>query len=159
MEQVGKPKNRLLVVVRNIESIPVHQVIEQVLVAQPTDLICQRVVSMTNHPGTPREMADLADIYSLLVTFPELKSSKGKVTDRLRESAHRILCWTPGVKSLMRRLRRKTTKPGSESGGAKETPGAMERVGAVGRCLSNVYNERRDSTGLTEGAFRWCRLT
>ena len=86
LEQVGKPKNRLLVVVRNIESIPVHQVIEQVLVAQPTDLICQRVVSMTNHPGTPRELLELSDIYRLLLAFPELKSWKGKVTDRLRES-------------------------------------------------------------------------
>ncbi len=86
LEQVRKPKNRLLVVVRNIESIPVHQVIEEVLVAQPTDLICQRVASMTNHPGTAREMMELSDIYRLLLAFPKLKSWKGQVTDRLRES-------------------------------------------------------------------------
>ncbi len=135
LEQVRNPKNRLLVIVRNVETIPVHQVIEEVLVAQPTDLICQRVVSMTNRPGAPREMADLADIYSLLVTFPELKSWKGKVTDRLRESGRRNLCWRPGLRSLIRRSRRKTKEPASKGGGAKETPGAIERIGAVGRWL------------------------
>ena len=160
LEQVRQPKNRLLVIVRNIECLPVHQVIEQVMVAQPMDLICQRVASMTNHPGTPREMMDLSDIYRLLLAFPELKSWKGKVTDRLRESVRRISCWMPGVRLLIRRSRRKTTGPASEGGGAKETPGGRSSVLArlVGVCRS-AYNEWRDSTGLTEGALRWCRLT
>ena len=35
----------------------------------------------------------------------------------------------PGVRSLIRRSRRKTKEPASEGGGAKETPGAIERIG------------------------------
>jgi hypothetical protein len=86
LEQVRQPKNRGLALVRRIEGIPDHQVVEEVLVAQPTDLICQRVVSMVDRPGTPREMTDLADLRRLLLTFPELKAREGKVASRLRES-------------------------------------------------------------------------
>jgi hypothetical protein len=86
LEQVRQPKNRGLVVLRRTDGLPDHQVVEDVLVAQPTDLICQRVVSMVDRPGTAREMMDLADIYRLLLTFPELKAREGQVARRLRES-------------------------------------------------------------------------
>jgi hypothetical protein len=86
LEQVRQPKNRGLVVLRRTDGLPDHQVVEDVLVAQPTDLICQRVVSMVDRPGTAREMMDLADVYRLLLTFPELKAREGQVARRLRES-------------------------------------------------------------------------
>jgi hypothetical protein len=41
---------------------------------------------MVRGSGTPKEMRDLADVYRLLLSFPELKASEGLVADRLREA-------------------------------------------------------------------------
>ncbi|MFI5457043.1 MAG: nucleotidyl transferase AbiEii/AbiGii toxin family protein [Isosphaerales bacterium] len=84
--QVRKPKNRHLVDVRSVSSIPPHQVVENVLVVPPLDLISQKVLSMVNRSGTAKRLSDLVDIHRLLLTFPELKAFEGPVADRLRDS-------------------------------------------------------------------------
>ena len=60
--QLRKPKNRHLVDVRSVSSIPLHQVVDDVLVVPPADLIAQKVISMVNRSGTAKRMTDLADI-------------------------------------------------------------------------------------------------
>jgi len=84
--QVRKPKNRHLVDVRRVNSIPPHQVVDQVMVVPPVDLIAQKVTSMVNRSGTAKRITDLADLHRLLLTFPALKAQDGVVADHLRDS-------------------------------------------------------------------------
>jgi hypothetical protein len=84
--QLRKPKNRHLVDVRRVASLPAHQVVDNVLVVPPADLICQKVVTMVNRSKSAKGPTDLTDIRRLLLTFPELKTLEGPVADRLRDS-------------------------------------------------------------------------
>jgi hypothetical protein len=84
--QLHKPKNRGLVDVRSVSALPPHQVVENVLVVPPADLIGQKVVSMVSRTGTAKSLIDRADIHRLLLTFPELKTLDGPVAERLRDS-------------------------------------------------------------------------
>jgi hypothetical protein len=84
--QLRKPKNRHLVDVRSVNSIPPHQVVDNVLVVPPADLIAQKVLSMVNRSGTAKRITDLADIHRLLLTFPELKAREGSVAEQLRSA-------------------------------------------------------------------------
>jgi len=84
--QVRKPKNRHLVDVRSVNSLPAHQVVDNVLVVPPAELIAQKVLSMVSRSGTAKRLTDLADIHRLLLTFPELKAFEGPVADRLRDA-------------------------------------------------------------------------
>ncbi len=81
---VRKPQNRHFVDIRRVESLPAHQVVEEVLVVPPVDLIGQKVVGMVSRSGTAKRITDLADIHRLLLTFPELKVFEGPVADSLR---------------------------------------------------------------------------
>jgi hypothetical protein len=84
--QVRKPKNRHLVDIRSIDNFPPHQVVDDVQVISPPDLICQKVMSMVNRTKSAKGPTDLADIRRLLLAFPELKAPEGPVADRLRQS-------------------------------------------------------------------------
>ena len=84
--QLRKPKNRHLVDVRSVNNVPPHQVVDNVLVVPPVDLIAQKVVSMVNRSGTAKRITDLADIHRLLLTFPELKAREGLVADHLHKA-------------------------------------------------------------------------
>jgi hypothetical protein len=83
--QVRKPKNRHLVDVRSVDQMPPHQVIEQVPVITPPELVAQKVLSAVSRPNTAKGLTDLADIRRLLLAFPQLKAIEGPVTQRLRE--------------------------------------------------------------------------
>lgn len=84
--QIRKPQNRHLVDIRGVEGLPAHQVVEEVLVVPPVDLIGQKVVGMVSRSGTAKRITDLADIHRLLLAFPELKAFEGPVADCLRAS-------------------------------------------------------------------------
>jgi hypothetical protein len=84
--QLRKPKNRHLVDVRSVASLPPHQVVENVLVVPPADLVGQKVVSMVNRSKSAKGPTDLTDIRRLLLTFPELKTLEGPVAEHLRDS-------------------------------------------------------------------------
>jgi hypothetical protein len=84
--QLRKPKNRHLVDVRSVNSIPPHQVVDNVLVVPPADLIAQKVLSMVSRAKSAKGLTDHADIRRLLLTFPELKVREGLVADRLRDA-------------------------------------------------------------------------
>ncbi len=84
--QIRTPKNRHLVDIRRVDRLPAHQVVEQVQVVSPAELISQKVQSMVSRSGTPKRIMDLADVHRLLLTFPQLKSSAGPVADCLRAS-------------------------------------------------------------------------
>lgn len=84
--QVRKPHNRHLVDVRKVDALPPHELVDEVSVIRPAELIGQKVVSMTSRTGTAKRLIDLADIHRLLLTFPDLKTPEGPVANCLRDS-------------------------------------------------------------------------
>jgi hypothetical protein len=82
--QVSKPRNRHLVNVRDAEALLIHQIVEQIRVVSPAELISQKVQSMVNRSQSARGPTDLTDIRRLLLTVPELKTFEGPVADRLQ---------------------------------------------------------------------------
>ncbi|MEK6333972.1 MAG: nucleotidyl transferase AbiEii/AbiGii toxin family protein [Acidobacteriota bacterium] len=82
--QIQKPRNRHLVDLRTVESLPHAQRIEDVLVTSPPNLIAQKVISYHARRGQPKAGTDWRDLAMLLLTFPELKKEEGAVSDALR---------------------------------------------------------------------------
>ncbi|MFQ5424963.1 MAG: nucleotidyl transferase AbiEii/AbiGii toxin family protein [Phycisphaerae bacterium] len=81
--QVRKPKNRHLVDVRNVPSLPATQRVDDILVLTPTELIASKVLALAQRRGRPKSGTDWRDMAMLLLTFPELKKDAGPVRDRL----------------------------------------------------------------------------
>lgn len=82
--QIAKPRNRHLVDVRNAESLPHAERIEDVLVISPPELIAHKVISYHARRGQPKAGTDWRDLAMLLLTFPELKKEKGAVGEALK---------------------------------------------------------------------------
>jgi hypothetical protein len=82
--QVHKPKNRHLVDVRPVAELPPANRVKKVLVVTPPELIANKVVSMSQRKHKPKGLIDQADLYRLLLKFPEYKSVEGPVAERLR---------------------------------------------------------------------------
>ncbi|HXG13121.1 MAG TPA: nucleotidyl transferase AbiEii/AbiGii toxin family protein [Gemmataceae bacterium] len=82
--QVKKPKNRHLVDVRPVAELPPAQRVKKVLVVTPPELIANKVMSMIGRQHKPKGLIDRADLFRLLLTFPELKQEQGPVADCLR---------------------------------------------------------------------------
>ncbi|MEX2171151.1 MAG: hypothetical protein WD851_17660 [Pirellulales bacterium] len=81
--QVRKPKNRHLADVRQIGELPPTQLIAEVRVPFPEELIAQKIVSLSNRLGQPKADTDRRDVKMLLLAFPDLKTEIGSVLDRL----------------------------------------------------------------------------
>ncbi len=84
--QVATPKNRHLVDVRPLSSLPPTQRIDGVLVVTPAELIVGKVISCVRRKGKPKSFTDRRDLAHLLLKYPELKSLLGLVEQRLVES-------------------------------------------------------------------------
>lgn len=82
--QIQKPRNRHLVDLRTVESLPRAQRIEDVLVTSPPDLIAQKVISYHARRGQPKAGTDWRDLAMLFLTFPELKHEEGSVSEILK---------------------------------------------------------------------------
>jgi hypothetical protein len=94
--QVRRPENRHLVDVRPVEVLPPAQRVKKVLVVAPPELIANKVISMTQRAHKPKGLIDRADLYRLLLAFPELKTETGPVAERLRAagaSAEVLAAW------------------------------------------------------------------
>jgi hypothetical protein len=83
--QVRKPKNRHLIDVRHVPTLPTFHEIEGVRVAQPVELVALKAISIAARRGREKELSDRLDAVRLLRTFPELKTEEGAVRTRLRE--------------------------------------------------------------------------
>jgi hypothetical protein len=81
--QVQKPKNRHLADVRPVETLPPSQRVENILVVVPPELIAGKVVAWIQRKGKPKSGSDWRDLAMLLLRFPELKTEKGPVAERL----------------------------------------------------------------------------
>src|SRR5713101_2993650 len=82
--QIQKPRNRHLVDLRTVETLPHTERIEDVLVTSPPDLIAQKVISYHARCGQPKAGTDWRDLAMLLLTFPELKKEQGAVSEALK---------------------------------------------------------------------------
>jgi hypothetical protein len=81
--QMRKPQNRHLVDVRPVETLPPVKRVRKVLVVTPPELIANKVISMVGRQHKAKGLIDEADLYRLLLTYPELKTEQGPVADRL----------------------------------------------------------------------------
>jgi hypothetical protein len=97
--QIQKPRNRRLVELRNVESLPHAERIEDVLVMSPPELIAHKVISYHSRRGQPKAGTDWRDLAMLLLTFPELKKETGVVSEALKS-----LGWKDDVMETWREL-------------------------------------------------------
>jgi hypothetical protein len=58
--------------------------VKKVLVVTPPELIANKVMSMVGRQHKAKGLIDKADLYRLLLAFPELKKAEGPVAERLR---------------------------------------------------------------------------
>ncbi len=82
--QVQKPRNRHLVDIRPVATLPPTKRISKVLVVTPPELIANKVISYHQRRGKPKSGTDWRDLAMLLLTFPELKHKSGPVLERLQ---------------------------------------------------------------------------
>lgn len=82
--QVKKPKNRHLVDLRPVAELPPSQRVMNILVVTPPELIAGKVCAYTERRSKPKAGTDWRDLAMLLLTFPELKTEKGQVAERLQ---------------------------------------------------------------------------
>ena len=83
--QLQKPRNRHLVDIRGIDTLPVSQRLADILVIAPAQLIATKVLAYSRRKGQPKSGTDWRDVAMLLLAFPELKCHPGTVTDALQE--------------------------------------------------------------------------
>jgi molybdopterin converting factor small subunit len=81
--QLREPKNRHLADVRQVMVFPPTQVIAEVQVPTPEDLIAQKILAFVARRGQPKSGSDWRDLTILLLTYPQLKDESGPVMDRL----------------------------------------------------------------------------
>ncbi len=81
--QVLKPKNRHLVDVRPVDVMPAVQMIDDVPIVTPVEVIAGKVISCVRRKGRPKSFTDRRDLAHMLLRFPELKTESGLVEQRL----------------------------------------------------------------------------
>ena len=94
--QLRKTGNRHLVDIRQVDTLPPAESIEDLLVIAPAALIAYKVVALHQRQGKPKAGTDWRDIAMLLLAFPELKADPGPVTtalQALRASAPVMAVW------------------------------------------------------------------
>jgi hypothetical protein len=84
--QNREPKNRDLVHVRQVAEFPPTQIISEVRVPSPEELIAQKVISFSARSAQPEGGTDRRDLKVLLLAYPHLKMASGPVRDRLSAS-------------------------------------------------------------------------
>ena len=82
--QMQKTGNRHLVDVRPVDCLPQSQTIEDILVLAPAQLIAQKAISFHSRQGQPKGFSDMRDLAVMFLTFPEMKTEAGAVSDALK---------------------------------------------------------------------------
>ncbi|TMQ32845.1 MAG: nucleotidyl transferase AbiEii/AbiGii toxin family protein [Planctomycetota bacterium] len=109
--QVRRPKNRHLVDPRPVNELPPAQRVRKVLVVIPPELIANKVMSMVGRQKKRKGTMDRADLMTLFVTFPELKTMDGEVAKRLRAAGA-----TPEVMTAWKELVEQEILPDEDEG-------------------------------------------
>jgi hypothetical protein len=82
--QIQKTGNRHLVDVRPVKSLPHSEVLEEIRVLAPAELIAHKAVSFHSRQGQPKGFTDMRDLAVLFLKFPEMKSESGAVGAALK---------------------------------------------------------------------------
>jgi len=82
--QLRQPKNRHLADVRQIGSFGPTQMISDIRVPVPEELIAQKVMSLCLRSAQPKGDTDRRDLKLLLLAYPQFKEQTGQALDRLR---------------------------------------------------------------------------
>jgi hypothetical protein len=99
--QIQKSGNRHLVDLRAVDTLPNSERISDVLVISPPELIARKVLSYHRRKGQPKSGTDWRDLAMLLLTFPDLKTISGTVSnilDSLHASADEKNTWAKLVR-------------------------------------------------------------
>jgi len=81
--QLRRPESRHLADVRQVSDFPPTQLVAEVRVPNPEELIAQKLMSYVARRGQPKSGTDWRDLTLLLLTYPNLNSETGAVLDRL----------------------------------------------------------------------------
>ncbi len=103
--QMQKTSNRHLVDVRPVDSLPQSQPVEGILVLAPSQLIAQKAISFHSRQGQPKGFSDMRDLAVLFLTFPEMKTESGVVSDALKAlgaTAEEMTTWRELVAQELR---------------------------------------------------------
>ena len=82
--QVRKEGNRHLIDVRLVSEFPETQMVEDIRVLSPVELLASKVISYYSRYGKSKSWTDRRDLTVLLLQFPELKNETGAVAETLR---------------------------------------------------------------------------
>jgi hypothetical protein len=82
--QVRKPKNRHLVDVRQVATLPPFRRVDGLAILDPTELTAMKAISAAERAMKEKGLSDRLDLTRLLRAFPHLKSEDGAVSERLR---------------------------------------------------------------------------
>ncbi len=83
--QKRKEGNRHLVDIRLVSEFPKTEIIENISILSPAELIASKIVSYQSRKEQPKAGTDWRDLAFLLLKFPELKTEKGEVFEILQE--------------------------------------------------------------------------
>jgi len=81
--QIRKEGNRHLVDLRPVATLPQAELIDGVRVVTAAELIARKVISLHSRRGQPKSGTDWRDVAMLLLTFPNLKTESGPVSEIL----------------------------------------------------------------------------
>ncbi len=81
--QLREPKNRHFADIRQVVELPPTQLIAEVRVPVPEELIAQKLISLSSRLGQPKADSDRRDLKVLLLAYPQLKTETGPVLNRL----------------------------------------------------------------------------
>jgi len=79
--QVRKEGNRHLIDIRVVTEFPETEIVEDIQVLSPLELIASKIISFHSRYGKPKSWTDRRDLAVLLLRFPELKE---KVAETLK---------------------------------------------------------------------------
>jgi hypothetical protein len=82
--QLRQPKNRHLADVRQVAQLPPNQLIADIRVPTPEELIAQKVMGLSRRQAQPKGDTDRRDLKMLLLAYPRLKAAGGAVTKSLQ---------------------------------------------------------------------------
>lgn len=94
--QLRKPKNRHLIDVRQVTTLPAFRRLGNVRVIEPADLAAMKAVAIAGRSGHEKALSDRLDLHRLLRTFPELRAEDGPVPLRLNAlgaGTDAVLAW------------------------------------------------------------------
>jgi hypothetical protein len=85
--QIRTEGNRHLVDLRLVDELPKTDVIENIRILSPAELVASKIISYQSRRGKPKAGTDWRDLAVLLLQFPELKSEMGLVSEILKKQA------------------------------------------------------------------------